>query len=259
MKRNGLGWRLLLAPFSHGPREEFLPDDGRPYTLTFDKLKLAVLDVANEGIDWVPDTSPDDVRQAAARATKARADKYQRWGDWLADRFPSDSTGESWLFLHKPLFASAECHAPAPGAAPECKQQVEQADKDKPITALRSRLSRETPRFDLIFAGDTHMFQFFAPDRGQHRNPPQIVAGMSGTLLEDKTDFDDAVLKQPVKADLFGRAGKLWMHRGFGYLVLTKEGGAWSAALHDPDGKLVLTCELAAQALDRAQSDFPCK
>jgi hypothetical protein len=60
-------------------------------------------------------------------------------------------------------------------------------------------------------------------------------------------------------ANLFDVAGKLWMHHGFGYRLLTKQGGAWSAALHDPDGKPVVTCDLAAQVLDRAQTDFPCK
>ena len=82
---------------------------------------------------------------------------------------------------------------------------------------------------------------------------------MSGTLLEAERAYPDAALDKPVKGPLFEVDGTLWMHRGFGYLVLTKQAGAWSAALHDPDGKLVLTCDLAAGALDRAQNDFPCK
>jgi len=136
-----------------------------------------------------------------------------------------------------------------------CKESVQPTNA---LNAFRDHLRGEPPtKFDLVFGGDTHMFQFFVPrDR---KIPAQVVAGMSGTLLEAKRAYPDAVLDHGYGIDLAGTAGDLWMHRGFGYLVLSKENGAWSAALHDPDGKRVLTCDLAAAALDRAQTDFPCR
>jgi hypothetical protein len=101
------------------------------------------------------------------------------------------------------------------------------------------------------------MFQFFVPrDR---KIPAQVIAGMSGTLLEAKRAYDAAPLDKPVGIDLDGTAGDLWMHHGFDYLVLTKEASAWSATLYDIGGNKVVGCSLDSAALDGAQSKFPCQ
>lgn len=240
MERAGLGWRLLLSPFPRAPDEVLSPDDARPYTLRFDTVTFAILDVANANVE---------------SGARQRGEKYVRWIDRLAGRFPADRAQQSWLFLHVPPWVSRECKPEDPEKLDRCQKQPE--SKEDPMGMLRSRFRQDTrPKFDLAFGGDTHMFQFFAPrDR---TIPSQIVAGMSGDMLEPQENYDRAMLDKKVDADLFDVAGKLWMHYGFGYLVLTKKDGVWSAALNDQDGKLVLSCDLAKVGLDDAQGKFPC-
>jgi len=226
MARAGAGWLRLFAPF---PSEVPLPDDVRPYLLRFGGLTLAVLDVANEG---------------EAAAALVRGELYGRWMRRLARRLPSDPARQNWLFLHKPLWASYGCA--------NCSQAP---DPDDTINSVRERLRNGPARFDLVVAGDTHMFQFFVPH--EDKLPPQLIAGMSGTLLEAERAYPAAALDKTVGANLFGVDGRLWMHHGFGYLVLTKQAAGWSAALYGPDGdKPVVTCNLAAG--DRTRTDLPC-
>jgi hypothetical protein len=232
MERAGAGWRLLLAPFPRAPIEAPWPDDGPSYALRFERLTLAVLDVANAANAYLP---------------QRREEKYARWMDGLAWQAPA--ARDTWLVMHNPAWVTYACKTP------DCRQADE---PDDPVRAVRERLRRGWPMFDLMLAGHTHMFQLFVPaDRSV---PPQVVAGMGGTLLERKSDFPDAVLDKPVDTTLFDVAGKLWLHHGFGYMVLARKDkdAEWSAALHDPDGKLLLTCNLAKAALDAAQSAFPC-
>jgi Calcineurin-like phosphoesterase len=236
MGRAGVGWRLLLSPFP--PTELPLADDARPYALRFDNLTLAILDVANSGNE---------------NGAQVRADRYVRWVDRLAARFPADPARQSWLFLHIPPWVSYKCPA-----GMKCVETEEPGPKNIGMNTLRSRLAADAhPHFDLAFAGDTHMFQFFAP-KDHRRIPAQIVVGTGGDLLEPPANYDRTMLDREVDAELFKVAGKLWMHYGFGYLVLTKQDAAWTGALHDANGRLLLTCNLATAALDDAQNKFPC-
>jgi hypothetical protein len=234
MERAGAGWRLLLSPFPRAPIEAPWPDDGAPYALRFERLTLAILDVANAANPYLP---------------QLREEKYARWMNPLAHHLLAAPWRRNWLVLHNPAWVSYDCKVP------DCRQAV---DPDDPVRAVRQRLRWSPPTFDLVLAGHTHMFQLFVPtDRAV---PPQIVAGMGGTLLERKSDFPDAVLDKPIGTTLFDVAGQLWLHYGFGYMVLAKkdEDAEWSAELRDPDGKLLLTCSLAKTALDNAQNKFPC-
>jgi hypothetical protein len=234
MGRAGVGWRLLLSPFA-GVVEDPIPDDGRPYSLRFMNLTLAILDVANAASKYSGDP---------------RKEKYGRWMERLERDLPPDRTRPTWLLLHNPLWVSYGC------ADNPCKESVQPTNA---LNAFRDHLRGEPPtKFDLVFGGDTHMFQFFVPK--DRKIPPQIVAGMSGDLLAEEAKYDRKALDKAVDGPLFDVAGKLWMHHGFGYLVLTKEPSGWSAALFDPDRKdAVVTCKLDSAALDGAQDKFPCE
>src|SRR5262249_18459277 len=153
---------------------------------------------------------------------------------------PAD--GPRWLLLHIPPWVSHKCPA-----AP-CTERLD----DRPLAAIR-RLLRDPPsRIDLMLAGDTHMFQVFVPDTAAA--PPQIVAGMSGDLLEPRERYGD-VMDRVLEANLFDVAGRLWMHHGFGFMLLTRDEAGWTGILHDAAGEPRLRCDLKRAALDQARTD----
>ena len=88
----------------------------------------------------------------------------------------------------------------------------------------------------------------FAPDDTTAKNHPiQLVVGNGGDALEAADEFPDAINKlSSAAANLFGMPGRLWMRHAFGFAVLEKPDGAaaWTATLHDADGKIIARCDL---------------
>src|SRR6185437_13008473 len=154
---------------------------------------------------------------------------------------------ETWLLQHIPYWVSIKC------AADPCVQPV----GNSPLDAMRQWMRNDTasPKFDLLLSGDTHMFQFFVPEKAEI--PEQVIAGMGGGLLEQRSDFE-AVLDRAVGAKLFGVEGRLLLHHQFGFLMLTRQDDGWTATFHDVDGTPTLRCRLDKAARARAMSDFPC-
>lgn len=232
--RAGSGWRLLLSPFGRGAIDEPWADEAAPYTVRFGDLSMAVLDVANAGDAQAPDQ---------------RREKYERWvQDLSAPRGGGAARREErWLLDHNPPWVSFKC-ATAPCAEPPVAND--------PLEAIRAWLRGGSSGMDLMLAGDTHMFQFFVPDAPAI--PPQIVAGMAGDLLEPRGNYGD-VLDKAIDASLFNVPGRLWMHHGFGFLMLIKDDAGWAGTFYDTAGSPKLRCDLKRATLDKARVDFPCR
>jgi len=112
------------------------------------------------------------------------------------------------------------------------------------------------PDISLVVSGDTHTFQMFAPDQTAEKTRPiQLIVGNGGDALESGRAYpgsEKAMLT--AAATLFGVPGKLWMRNTFGFAVLERPEGAaaWTATLHDVDGKAIAQCSLG-------RSDAACK
>src|SRR6185437_5679818 len=151
--RAGPGWSLLLSPHPRARFDTPWPEESAPYVLHFDRLTMAILDVANADDGFRPDR---------------RGAKYTRW---LADLSTTGSDGkkpsETWLLQHIPYWVSIKC------AADPCVQPV----GNSPLDAMRQWMRNDTasPKFDLLLSGDTHMFQFFVPENAEI--PEQVIAG----------------------------------------------------------------------------------
>lgn len=223
--RAGNGWQLMLSPRPRDPIGSPWPDESPPYALRFRALTMAVLDAANS----------DDPYESQLRAD-GQAKRWQSFWSTLAE-----APDPLWLLLHQPPWASFMCDAekPVPCVEPNDPKQRQ----DPTIAAFRSWVAGKlsAPKIDLLLSGDTHMYQFFVPTKPS-ATPPQIVAGMSGTLLDD--DSYGAVLEKTVAANLHGVEGNLWMRRHFGYVVLTKDGTEWKVALYDEKSRQVVGCDL---------------
>jgi hypothetical protein len=123
-----------------------------------------------------------------------------------------------------------------------------------PIDNVRAAFKppADPPPLSLILSGDTHLFEMFAPDDA--KVPIQLVAGMSGTDLEDKKDFEPVLksgaLGAPVRENLSDIAGNLWVDHGFGYILLERETSGSNATLYGVDGRGKLRCRLKTRARD---------
>src|SRR5262249_29144007 len=177
-----------------------------------------------------------------AQAPALRKDRYNAWTEALAAGGTAAARPEQkWLVLHSPPWVSYRC------AAAPCNTSSTGAD---PLEAIRAWLRGAGSGIDLMLGGDTHMFQFFVPDKPAI--PPQIVAGMSGDLLEPAANFGDVVLDKAIDAKLFDVDGRLWLHHGFGFLMLRKGDAGWTGMLHDAAGNPKLRCALDRPTLDNA-------
>jgi hypothetical protein len=269
--RAGNGWLLLLSPELRDQLGGGCKDDIAPYVLGFDRLTMAVLDTA----------AAEDYG-AAARSAKYR-DRIPALAKQFAER--SAGGGDKWLLLHQPLWVSygncgsanaIKCEEAdlfsdiaSPGGSNAAKLNLsgslakELRDKtENPMHAFRQWIegkieyktddaktaSVAAPAFSLVLSGDTHMFQMFAPDSGFPNHPVQLVAGMSGDILEKDFTFPKEITGGAVKAKLFGVDGQLWLRRQFGFMYLVRKEADWVATLHGAQGQVLLTCNMTAKS-----------
>jgi Calcineurin-like phosphoesterase len=268
-ERAGAGWLLLLAPELRHKLGRQCQDDTAPYLLRFKDLTLAVFDVAAAGDEY----------GRADRVKKYQA-QIQEISSRLAGQEDRAARKDRWLLLHQPPWVSyGNCQRAESAAcvesdffhgiandstvAADLKNQLRKKH-ETPLDTFRQWFERKiqaaspsasemlpSPGFSLVLAGDTHMFQMFAPDRERFRDfPLQVVAGMSGDQLENEADFSELLKRADgTKVELFGVAGSLWARLKFGFLMLTKDrtAGRWMASFHDVNGNARMRCDLAKE------------
>jgi hypothetical protein len=230
--RAGPGFQLLLSPQPRPAIEEPWADDAPPYQLQFRRLTMTVVDVANS------DGGDDDRR----RETYVKSIKSLLAPEKPSVETPAKPPSENWLLIHKPLWVHVGCNEGVPYKS--CPGTVPKPGKDDPIDAIRAlfKPATEVTPPALILSGDTHVFEMFAPD--DPKVPDQLIAGMSGTALEKKENFDPGPNRKLSDETLSGVVGKLWVQYGFGYLVLDKEASGWIATLYDVDGRRKVRCNV---------------
>lgn len=225
----GLGYFRLLDPRPFAPA---CSDATEPYTVALGDLRL-----------WVVDSvDADDV--------EVKPEKVGRFQRQLAqlDATPAEAGVATWLLVHRPLFGIFGApRDPSARAAPGPAPIV-------PINAtLQAAWAAAAPRApELVLSGHVHLFEALsfhdeasvakgAVARGR---PPQLVAGMGGTLPDApaRTDLAGVVEQgEPVTKGL-ARA----QH---GFVTLERRGPGWEATLRDPTGRAVLTCAIAGRAM----------
>jgi len=220
--RAGPGFQLLLSPWPRALIDDPWADESPPYQLIFQELTMTVVDVANSGDD-----------------TARRGGKYAGW--FKSILAAAGTSRENWLLMHKPLWVHVGCGMGIKYAS--CPAAPLRVAKPDPIDNIRQLFkSAPTTTLSLVLSGDTHVFEMFAPDDAHA--PVQLVAGMSGTALEDKKAFDPVPQDQPLAETLSDVAGKLWVEHRFGYLVLDKDASGWIVTLYGVDGSSKLRCKL---------------
>ena len=271
--RAGAGWNLLLRPVLGLKPGERCPDDTAPDLFGFDKLRLIVADTASAdgyGRDKRVVTYRNQVRGVAKQLSPggetwllthhamwvsyARSkgkdnydtdDLFERVAGGLDKAVREDvckatvspiSTYRDWLVGKVPAANSNEGNSdPRKRAEAPCLEEATSA----PLAS---------PGISLVLSGHTHLFQMFAPDDTTAKNHPiQLVVGNGGDALEAADEFPDAINKlSSAAANLFGMPGRLWMRHAFGFTVLEKPDGAaaWTATLHDADGRIIARCDL---------------
>jgi len=108
------------------------------------------------------------------------------------------------------------------------------------LTLLPAVSAGLPPNVELMLSGHIHVFEALNYDSG---SPPQFIVGNGGDKLES------------APADLDGmEVGGLRVSNGlslpgFGFLVLTRDGGAWRAEAYDVNGVLERRCSFAERLI----------
>ncbi len=139
------------------------------------------------------------------------------------------SSEPSWLLSHHPLWAFVQ---------PE----------NKPLIPLTEKLQEASgnnldANVKLVLAGHIHLFEAlaFAPSPPR---APSIVAGMSGTELDPK--IETPLVDQPISGTTVSQAST---SNQFAYAILEPKDKGWRMTVHDVNGKAVMVCEIAGEAL----------
>jgi Calcineurin-like phosphoesterase len=201
--RAGPGWFRFLDP---RPMPATCQDVTEPYSVDLGRVRMLVLDTALASDR--PPLNPDPyVSQfAALRAMAGR---------------------NAWLLAHKPMW----------GLLPD--------SSGASVTVLNPTLQAASgnslpPGVRLVLTGHIHLVEVlgFAGDR-----PPQIVAGISGTLLVPQ--ITAPLVGMDVAGDRLDTATTLARH---GFFTFTPRPRGWAATIRDVDGKAMARCRLRGRS-----------
>lgn len=274
--RSGAGWLLLLWQELRDKLAAQCEDDTEPYLLHFKDLTFAVFDTAAAEDEFGRNNRlkkfQNQIRGIAAKLPrKAERSDSTAWlflhqPPWVS--FGTCKDPEPLACSESDFFRGIEHQIEgAANITPEQKKQLRE-QQESPLDSFRKWFEGTvaatappdgqppapaeqterlpSPPISVVFSGDTHMFQMFAPDRSKSADfPIQVIGGMGGDNLESEKSFSK-LLARPggTSARLFGVEGKLWARREFGFLLLTKDSAGWKATFHDVHGTARLTCNL---------------
>ena len=201
--RAGPGWFRFLDP---GPMPATCQDVTEPYSVDLGRVRMLVLDTALASDR--PPLNPDSyVSQFAALRAMAGSN--------------------SWLLAHKPMW----------GLLPD--------SSGASVTVLNPTLQAASgnslpPGVRLVLTGHIHLAQVlgFAGDR-----PPQLVAGISGTLLLPQ--ITAPLVGMDVAGERLATATTLARH---GFFTFTPRPWGWAATIRDVDGKAMRRCRLRGRS-----------
>jgi hypothetical protein len=201
--RAGPGWFRFLEP---RPMPPTCQDLTPPYSVNLAGVRMLVLDTAMASDK--PPLDPDPyVSQFAA--------------------LPAMAGSDAWLLAHKPMW----------GLLPD--------SSGANVTVLNPTLQAASgnslpPTVRLVVTGHIHLAEVltFAGER-----PPQIVAGISGTLLVPQ--ITAPLVGMDVAGERLATATTLARH-GFFTFVPGPQG--WAATIRDVDGKPIAHCQLRGRS-----------
>jgi hypothetical protein len=266
-ERAGAGWLYFFALPGHKSGEAACDSEPRGYSISIGKTKepvsrprvLLVLDTSDE-------QNPYKIEQ--------RCEQYEQLLK------PLDESGpEFWLALHQPLWGRMVNGREQDSAASEpapCKESESAISiiREKFLKLKSDRLAR------VVFAGDTHAFQFFFPKTAS--TPIQIIAGNGGTALDTlceaadvkATDAkcraksgndrkyrhvpsDERVSEQNTRS--FGIEGSSLTFVQHGFTVMHREDSTWTATEFDSDGRFIVACRFSElTAREESANGPPC-
>jgi hypothetical protein len=268
--RAGAGWNLLVRPSLGLKSGERCPADTDPDLFTFDRLRMIVPDTASAegyGREGRVVTYRKQIRSLPRLPGEAGDETWLLTHQALAVSYGRNKNGSydaDDMFSRVPETLDAGlreeiCGATispmntyrqwlagtAPEANPNDHQPGDQRG-ERPCLEATPAKPLPAPDISLVISGDTHTFQMFAPAPTPEKNRPlQLIVGNGGDALESSRAYpgsEKALLT--AAANLFGVPGKLWMRNTFGFAVLEKPEGAWTATLYDVDGKAIAQCSL---------------
>jgi Calcineurin-like phosphoesterase len=201
--RAGPGWFRFLDP---RPMPASCQDLTEPYSVDLGRVRMLVLDTALASDR--PPLNPDPyVSQFAALRAMAGSN--------------------SWLLAHKPMW----------GLLPD--------SSGASVTVLNPTLQAASgnslaPGVRLVLTGHIHLAEVlgFAGVR-----PPQIVAGISGTLLLPR--ITAPLVGMDVVGERLATATTLARH---GFFTFTPRPRGWAATIRDVDGKAMARCRLRGRS-----------
>ncbi len=185
-----------------------------PYRLDMGGLGMVVLDTAHALDRSPPPPLIDRYRQHIEAARRL-------------------ATPGAWLLAHHPLYAVFRFDGP------------ELRPQETNVTLLGASEGLGPDPFSVVFSGHIHRFDAFrfAGDR-----PSQVIVGGGGTAI------DAGLGDGPPGFAIAGMAvAERVSDKGFQFLLLEREGAAWTAALHDIDRGVVRRCRLEGKSFSCPQ------
>jgi hypothetical protein len=201
--RAGPGWFRFLDPRPMPPSCQDLTD---PYAVDLGRVRMLVLDTALAS-DKPPLNPGPYVSQFAALRQMAGSN--------------------AWLLAHRPMWGLLP---DATGAGAQVLNPTLQAASDNSLgTGVR-----------LVLTGHIHLAEVlgFAGER-----PPQIVAGISGTLLLPQ--ITAPLVGMEVAGDRLATATTLARH---GFFTFVPRRGGWAATIRDIHGNAIARCRLRGRS-----------
>ncbi len=200
--RNPAGWFIFLDPRSYSDACERFTD---PYVAPVNGLTFAVIDSAEA---------------ADTKASPEEDAEYARQFDQLARESPAGS----WLVTHRPVQGILDFN---------------HGDIEVQNAAFEAATGGAMKGgYALVLSGHIHLAEVIASDSDAER-PPQVIAGNSGTAL------DEISLATPTVPD-FGDPAieEVEVYASFGFLTMEPIGDGWLAVQRDAAGQPLVECVL---------------
>lgn len=206
--RNPEGWFHFLDP---GPYQSACQTFTAPYVAPLNGPTLAVIDSAEAA-----DTN--DTPEEAAEYTQV----FKELGEMAPEG--------AWLVTHRPVWGILE--------GQHGEFEVENA------TYAASTNDALGGNYGLVLSGHIHLAEVMAFEDGSSR-PPQIIAGNSGTALDDI----------PTASPTAGQLGDPTIAEAetlsaFGFMTLEPDGQLWIATQRDASGAPLVECVLALPEIE---------